>query len=259
VPYTLEEQELLACIADQVTSVLLNLRLTDEVAQARELEAFRTMSAFFVHDLKNTASSLKLMLQNLPVHFDDPEFRQDALRSMGNTAWRIDEMIQRLSALRRRPEPRRERSDLNQLIADALAQMPEAPGVELVRDLQPLPPVLVDPEQLRSVVTNLVANAREAVAARGRVEVRTAASGGDGPGRAGRVVLSVADNGCGMTPAFVRDSLFRPFQSTKSKGLGIGMFQARMIVEAHGGAIQVESDVGAGTTFRVSLPAGDER
>jgi hypothetical protein len=61
-----------------------------------------------------------------------------------------------------------------------------------------------------------------------------------------------------MTAAFVRDSLFRPFQSTKSKGLGIGMFQSRMIVEAHGGAIQVESEVGAGTTFRVSLPAGDE-
>ena len=77
--YTVEELELLKCIGDQITSVLLNLRLADEVAHARELEAFRTMSAFFVHDLKNAAASLNLMLKNLPVHFDDPAFRQDAL------------------------------------------------------------------------------------------------------------------------------------------------------------------------------------
>ena len=62
------------------------------------------MSAFFVHDLKNAAASLNLMLKNLPVHFDDPAFREDALRGVGNTARRIDEMIARLSALRQRPE-----------------------------------------------------------------------------------------------------------------------------------------------------------
>ena len=75
--YTVEEIELLGCIADQITTILLSLRLTNEVAQARELEAFRTMSAFFVHDLKNAAASLNLMLKNLPHHFDDPAFRED--------------------------------------------------------------------------------------------------------------------------------------------------------------------------------------
>ena len=68
-------------------------------------------------------------------------------------------------------------------------------------------------------------------------------------------MLSVADKGCGMSPAFVRDSLVRPFQSTKKHGLGIGMFQSRLIVEAHGGTIQVESETGKGTTVRVNLPA----
>ncbi len=70
--YTVEELELLRCIGDQISSVLLNIRFAAEVAHAKELEAFRTMSAFFVHDLKNAASSLNLMLKNLPVHFDDP-------------------------------------------------------------------------------------------------------------------------------------------------------------------------------------------
>jgi signal transduction histidine kinase len=70
----------------------------------------------------------------------------------------------------------------------------------------------------------------------------------------GWAALSVADNGCGMSPVFLKDSLFRPFQTTKKKGLGIGMFQSKMIVEAHRGNIQVKSELGIGTTFRVMLP-----
>jgi putative PEP-CTERM system histidine kinase len=252
VAYTVEDQELLGCIADQVTSVLLNLRLAGELVRARELEAFRTMSAFFVHDLKNTAASLNLMLNNLPVHFDDPDFREDALRSVGNTARRIEEMIARLSALRQQPELRPVETDLNQLVGQAIDRLGELPGVELTRSFQPLPAVRVDRDQLQAVVTNLVLNARDAVGGAGRIAVRTE--------RSGEVtLLSVEDTGCGMTPEFVRDSLFRPFQSTKKKGLGIGMFQARMVVEKHGGSIQVESEPGRGTTFRVSLPVGGAR
>jgi signal transduction histidine kinase len=74
----------------------------------------------------------------------------------------------------------------------------------------------------------------------------------------GWAILSVADNGCGMSPAFLKASLFRPFQTTKKKGLGIGMFQSKMIIEAHRGKIQVESEPGTGTTFRVMLPLKPE-
>jgi len=186
--YTIEELELLKCIGDQVTSVLLNLRLGGEVARAKELEAFRTMSAFFVHDLKNTASSLNLMLKNLPVHFDDPAFRQDALRGIGNTARRIEEMIARLSELRRRPESTRVDADLNQLVAEALDRANGAANVEVTRELQPLPAILADREQLQSVVTNLVLNARDALGSGGAITVRTESRGE-------RVLLSVVANG----------------------------------------------------------------
>jgi putative PEP-CTERM system histidine kinase len=248
--YTVEELHLLQCIADQVTSVLLNLRLANEVARSRELEAFRTMSAFFVHDLKNAAASLNLMLKNLPVHFDDPEFRADALRGIGNTARRIDEMIGRLTALRQHPRFKPVEADLNQLVSEVLDRLDEMPHVELARELQPLPGMLADREQIQSVVTNLVLNARDALGPGGRIRVGTENLGGT-------VVLTVADDGCGMSAAFLKDSLFRPFQSTKKKGLGIGMFQSRMIVEAHGGSIRVESETGKGSTFRVSLPVKD--
>jgi putative PEP-CTERM system histidine kinase len=245
--YTVEQLQLLRCIADQITSVLLNVRLANEVARGRELEAFRTMSAFFVHDLKNTAASLNLMLRNLPVHFDNPEFREDALRAIGNTAGRIEDMISRLAALRQRPEFRPVEADLNQLVNEALDKLDGTPQVELTKELQPVPRTLADREQMQSVVANLVLNARDAVGPGGQIRVCTEHVGGT-------VVLSVTDNGCGMTPAFVKESLFRPFQSTKKRGLGIGMFQSRMIVEAHGGDIRVETEPGKGSTFRVSLP-----
>lgn len=250
--YTLEQLSLLQCMADQVTSVLLNLRLANEVARSRELEAFRTMSAFFVHDLKNAAASLNLMLKNLPVHFDDPAFREDALRGIGNTARRIDGMISRLTDLRQRPQLKPVEADLAQLVKEVLESLEAMPDVELTRELNQVPTMLADCEQIRSVVTNLVLNARDALGPAGRIRIRTEQAGSS-------VVLTVADNGCGMSPEFVKDSLFRPFQSTKRKGLGIGMFQSRMIVEAHGGSIRVESDEGKGSTFRVSLPVKDGR
>jgi putative PEP-CTERM system histidine kinase len=220
------------------------------VGRARELDAFRLMSTFFVHDLKNAASSLNLTLKNLPVHFDDPAFRDDALRTIGNTARRIDDMIARLSALRDRPETARVEADLNQLVDQALGSVNGMSDITVTKELQPLPSIMADREQIQSVVTNLVLNARDAIGQGGVIQVRTQNHGQ-------RVLLSVADNGCGMSPAFVKDSLFRPFQSTKKKGLGIGLFQCRAIVQAHGGGMQVESEEGKGTTFLVSLPVKD--
>src|SRR5262249_42321657 len=162
----------------------------------------------FVHDLKNAAASLNLMLKNLPVHFDDPEFRQDALRGIGNTARRIDEMIGRLSALRQKPQFQPVEADLNELVSEALDRLETWLEVELARELHPVPKTMADREQIQSVVTNLVMNARDAVGATGCVRVGTEQAGGS-------VVLTVADNGCGMSEAFMRDALFRPFQSTK--------------------------------------------
>lgn len=246
-PYTIEEFELLKCIGDQVAANLQNLRLAAELMQAREVEAFQTMSTFFVHDLKNATSTLSLTLQNLPLHFDDPAFRKDALRGIENTLERINRHINRLSILRNKLELKPVESDLNQLVMDTLKSLNEMPGVELVKDFQPIPKVVVDREQLQSVVTNLLLNARDAIGSDGRIQIETGQ-------RNGGVVLSVIDDGCGMSSDFLRDSLFRPFQTTKKTGLGIGMFQSKMIVEAHRGSIQVESEPGKGTKFDVYLP-----
>ncbi len=138
-------------------------------------------------------------------------------------------------------------SDLNQVVAAALVGLDATSDFPMVKNLSPLPRIPLDPAQIQKVVTNLVINAKEAGTPKGEIRVETVR-------RNGWVILSVADNGCGMSPEFIQRSLFRPFQSTKKKGLGIGMFHSKMIVDAHRGRIEVESEKGKGTTFRVWLP-----
>jgi putative PEP-CTERM system histidine kinase len=251
VPYTMEERELLKCLADQLAASLLNLTLTEELMVGKELEAFQTMAAFFVHDLKNAASSLTLMLRNLPVHFDDPAFREDALRGIGNAVTRIQQMIERLCVLRNSLQFKPVEIDLHELIQETLANLEGSPDVNVIEESGHYPKVVADREQIRSVLINLLMNAGEAGGPGARVSITTTRQNG-------HVVLSVSDNGCGMSPDFLKHSLFRPFQTTKKRGLGIGMFQSKMIVEAHHGRIEVESEQGRGTTFHVRLPSDEK-
>jgi putative PEP-CTERM system histidine kinase len=245
-PYTVEELDLLKCMGDQIAVGLLNLRLTDEITRGKELEAFQAMSAFFVHDLKNAASTLSLTLQNLPVHFDDPLFRQDVLQGIGETTDRINAVINRLTALRRFELDLAE-VDINLLIDDALKALNGAANVKVMKRLGLQRTLKLDRDQFGSVITNLLLNARDAVGPGGEISIETTQNDN-------WAVVSITDNGCGMSPAFLASSLFRPFKSTKKKGLGIGMFQSKMIVEAHRGRILVESEPATGTTFRVMLP-----
>lgn len=247
VRFSPQDFDLLKCVGDQVAAGLHNTQLSQKLLQAREMEAFQTMASFFVHDLKNTTFTLNLMLQNLPVHFDDPEFRADALRGIAKTVANINRLIGRLSQLRQEFQIKPVESDLNEVVARALVVWEENAGVTLSKKFGALPKIQLDPEQMLKVVTNLVLNAREAVPPHGEVRVETAQNNGS-------VVLTFSDNGCGMAPEFLSRSLFRPFQTTKKNGLGIGLFQSKMIVEAHKGTVQVDSQPSLGTTFRIILP-----
>ncbi|HEV2318766.1 MAG TPA: XrtA/PEP-CTERM system histidine kinase PrsK, partial [Verrucomicrobiae bacterium] len=247
VPFSWQDLDLLKCVADSAAGALMNIQLSQRLLQAGQMEAFQTMSAFFVHDLKNTISTLNLMLKNLPSNFDNPEFREDAFRGISKTIDHVNQLIQRLGQLRGRLQIKPAAADLNKLVLSVLSGVETSAQINLVRTIHPLPKVLLDEEQMQKVVTNLIFNATEAVSATGEVRVETSQNNG-------WAVLSVSDNGCGMNPEFLTHSLFRPFQTTKKNGLGIGLFQSKMIVEAHRGRIQVESQPGKGTTFRIILP-----
>jgi len=247
VSFTLEELDLLKAVAQQVAASLLNLRLSEELHEAKEMKAFQTISALFAHDLKNLASKLSLLLQNLPEHFHNPEFRVDALGAISESVEKINELCSRLSLVRGKLELHPREADLNELVEGTLAALDGQFQGSLVKRLLLGHKVHVDPEQIRKVLRNLVQNAYEATEHRGKVVVST-------DDMDGWAVITVSDNGGGISRDFLETALFRPFKTTKRQGTGIGLYQTKMIVEAHKGKIEVESREGTGTTFRVILP-----
>ena len=247
-PLSEEDLELLQTFAVQLAASLLNLKLGERLQSAKETEAFQNVSAFFIHDLKNLASRLSLTVQNFPLHFDKPEFRADALRVISQSVDKMGEMCNRLSPLRQKVDLKLVETNLNDLVISALEYLQSSIKVPLEKDLQPVPKTLVDPEEMNKVLTNLLLNATEAVNGGGKIRVMTSLQDK-------HIILSVSDNGCGMSEEFIAQSLFKPFKTTKRQGLGIGLFHSKLIVEAHRGKLEVESEEGKGTVFRVVLPA----
>jgi putative PEP-CTERM system histidine kinase len=244
--FSLEDFDLLKTIADQAAVSLLNIKMTEQISKAKEMEAFQTMSAFFVHDLKNLASKLSLTMQNLPIHFDNLEFRRDALSAISDSVNKINTMCGRLSLLRQKIVLQPAETDLNELVTSTLDTL-NGCKVSITRELNPLPKTSFDTDQIQKVITNFILNANQALANGGEIKVTTEQ-------REGWIVLSVSDNGCGMSKEFIEKSLFHPFKTTKKQGMGIGLFHSKMIVEAHKGRIEVESEEGKGSTFKVFLP-----
>ena len=251
-PFSDEDLDLVRTIAAQLAGTLLHLKLADRLRETRELETFQTVAALFVHDLKNLASNLSMMLQNLPAHFDNPAFREDALRSLSSSVSKINTMGSRLNLLRERLDVKPVEADLNDVVEHTLAGLRGMSSAPIACELRPMPKMLFDPEQIQKVVTNLVLNAQDAVSNGGEISVTTER-------RNGWVELTVTDTGCGMSQEVMEKYLFRPFKTTKRQGMGIGLFHSKLIVEAHRGRIEVESKERVGTTFRVILPAKDAK
>ena len=157
-PLSFEESELVKTIADQAAAGLLNLRLSERLRQTKELEAFQSMSAFFMHDLKNLASKLSLVTQNLPVHMDNPEFRADALKTISQSVAKINTMSSRLSLLSQKLELAFKETDLNELIAATVSDAEElCQGAYLSNPGSPCRPLHgpgADPQSLENLLMN---------------------------------------------------------------------------------------------------------
>jgi putative PEP-CTERM system histidine kinase len=244
-PFSIEEFDLLKTLADQAAGLILNHKLFENLGRAKEMQAFQTLSAFFVHDLKNVASTLSLTLQNMPLHYDNPEFRSDALKTISNSVAKVQKMCGQLSLLNQKFELQRCECDLNELVTSTVSNLNLKNAI--ATDLNPLPKSLLDPEQLQKVILNMVLNASEAGDGQVQIKVETCQTGNN-------LVISISDNGCGMSRDFIKGSLFHPFRTTKARGSGIGLYQSKMIVEAHRGRIEVQSVEGCGSIFKVFLP-----
>jgi|SRR5579863_1589859 len=246
--YTLEDLDLLATIGKQVTIALQTAKLSEQLLAAQELESFHRLSAFFIHDLKNFASTLSLISENGLRCFDEPEFRVDTLESIRRITQQIGDMVTKLVALSKPLPVLEEKIDLSSIVMKVVDEVKSVTRGKLMIDLQGDLMIMTDQILLQNSIRNLLFNANDALNGDGRILVRGWREGES-------VCLSVEDNGCGMSPAFLRDQLFKPFRTTKPTGAGIGLFQVKKVVEAHRGSLEVASEEGVGTKFIVRLPA----
>lgn len=250
-PYMEDDFELLKAVTTQAAIQIKNIRLSEDILKAKELEAFHRMSSFVMHDLKNLTNSLSLVSHNAKDNMENPEFQKDAIRTIDQTVRRMKTLISKLSSMPGEVELKRKCVKLKTLVHRAIIKLPAAEERKLtiLNEVDPLLSVEVDPEAMDMVILNIVSNAADAIEGDGRILVRSVASDGI-------VELQISDNGKGMTEEFLEGSLFRPFVTTKKKGFGVGLFQCKTIVEAHGGSIEVASSPGEGSTFKIRLPAG---
>ncbi|WP_136526873.1 XrtA/PEP-CTERM system histidine kinase PrsK [Geomonas ferrireducens] len=240
--YRYEDFDLMKTIARQVSVAMQHQRLSEQLTQAKAMEAVGSLATFVAHDLKNLAATISLVLQNAGEHIDNPEFQKDMLNSLGNTTRKMQGLIGRLRNLGESELLQRRPVEILSL-ARRCAEMVQGRTIDVTGSCQM---VLGDAEELQKVLLNLFLNAVEASAPETPITAEVGCNASP--------FIRVTDRGCGMSPRFIRNDLFVPFRTSKRTGLGIGLYQSRQIVAAHGGRIEVASVEGEGTVFTVHLP-----
>ena len=240
-----EVSDLLRTAGRQSASYLLQMRLTEELLETRKFESFNRMSAFVVHDLKNIVTQLGLMMKNATRHRENPEFQKDMLATVENS---LEKMRQLMLQLREGEAGPGGQAGVDLLpIAQRIEAVAAARGrrVEVRVD----EPVVTrgHEERIERVVGHVVQNALDATPVGGRVWVAIGRHGDEAR-------IEVGDTGSGMSNEYVRTRLFKPFQTTKPAGMGIGAYESFLYVRELGGSITVDSEPGRGTVMRIALP-----
>lgn len=246
-----EDRDLIKTAGRQVASYVALLEASEALGEARQFEAFHRLSAYVVHDLKNIAAQLTLVVANAARHGKNPAFVEDAFQTVANATERMNRL---LAQLRKEPPASATRPvalvSAVQRAIEARAVRQPIPVVRTAANDEPW--VQADPERLTAVLEHLIQNAQEATSAAGRIEVAVYS---EDP----MAVVTVRDDGCGMDERFIRERLFRPFTTTKGNaGMGIGVYESREFARVAGGELTVVSQPGQGTTFFLRLPRIDK-
>jgi putative PEP-CTERM system histidine kinase len=240
-----EVHDLLKTAARQAASHIGQMRAAEALLEAQKFASFNRMSAFVVHDLKNLVAQLSLLLKNAERHRDNPEFHQDMLDTVANVVGRMNQLLLQLRAGTTPVEAPRPVA-LTALV-ERIGKVRAPQQATLVVEARAAIEALGHEDRLERVIGHLVQNALEATPSDGQVILHVFEEGD-------YAVVEVADTGAGMSSEFVRERLFKPFQSTKQTGMGIGAYESSQYVGELGGRILVDSRPNAGTRVKVYLP-----
>jgi putative PEP-CTERM system histidine kinase len=240
-----EVNDLLKTAGQQAGAFLGQLQATEALLEARKFDAFNRMSAFVVHDLKNIVAQLSLMLKNAERHQDNPEFQKDMLMTVEHAVERMRQLMMQLRE-GATPVDSPRGIDLAEIIR-RIQTAKASQGCDVAIDLTEKVIAKGHEDRIERVIGHIVQNALDATEEGGQVWV-----GLEHQGEYAHVV--VGDTGLGMTPEFLRDRLFKPFQTTKPAGMGIGAYESFQYVQELGGKISVDSVVNVGTKVSLMLP-----
>ena len=243
-----EDSDLLKTAARQAASYIAQQEASVALVEARQFESFNKLSTYIVHDIKNLVAQLSLIVTNAEKHKNNPLFMRDVINTIDNTVQKMNKMLDMVSG-KTMEKSHSSRIDVIELLQELIRLREKS-------ETKPIPTlgceshnsfVRADRNQLLSIFGHLVQNAQDATPNEGRIQILQSIENGN-------ILLKFIDTGHGMTEEFIQNQLFKPFKSTKGKGMGIGVYETREIISALGGTIDVESTPGQGTCFSIRLP-----
>ncbi|MCF8474593.1 MAG: PEP-CTERM system histidine kinase PrsK [Emcibacter sp.] len=249
-----ESTDLLKTIGRQLASYLAEQIAEMALAEAREFESFNRKFAFVVHDIKNLASQLSLMIKNAEKYADNPEFQKDMVLTVQNSVEKMNNLLSRISVVQ---EPAKEKKDKTLNISRIMAKIvqkykDQGLDINLNNSFADLD-IYADEESIETVFMHLIENAKESC------EDKDAKLNLDVSCDGNYVIIKVIDNGHGMDEDFIKNELFRPFRSTKKNGYGIGAYESREMIKRLGGKLDVKSKKNHGTTMKVYLRLAEDQ
>ena len=243
-----EDSDLLKTAARQVAAFIEQTNTAQALAEAKQFEDFSKVSTYVIHDIKNLVAQLSLISSNAEKHKDNPLFMEDVFKTVRNSVSKMNKMMEVLSD----KETKSNSSKVN-----IISVLEELVHNRQIAGGKPVPIlgcesssyyVKADKNQLLAILGHLVQNAQDATDDNGKISISQKRS-------TKGVVIEIEDTGTGMSEEFIQDNLFKPFKTTKgSKGMGIGVYEAREIVHAIGGQIEVKSEIDVGTCFTLTIP-----
>jgi len=247
-PYGQDDIDLLSAVASQSSAALMSARYAKKLAENKELDTYNRMSATVLHDLKNAAGHLSLILQNAPKHMDQEEFRKDMIDTITEALARIDKVMNKLRAIPENEEIHMKRFKMHVFLEELLMGLrPRLSSIRVIREFHEGLELTTDPDVLEKILENVIVNATEAVGEDGEITISAGMEGAS-------PVIAVKDNGTGMSDEFIRDKLFKPFHTTKKQGTGLGMWQVKNMADQLRARIEVRQNSDHGITVSICFP-----